>query len=254
MRRPSLVLLVLAVAATGCFRSFNPRQYSTSTALYAAGLARYEAGKWGDAIRAFERLTLDLPARDTLLARSHWYLAQSRLRNGERLLAAQAFLRLAETLPDDTLADDALFRAGRAYAELWRRPALDPQYGTFAETQYRLLLGLYPSSVYADSATAELKRLDEWFATKDYETGEHYRRRKAFDSAILYYQDVVKNHPETDKARQAMLRLVEVYRHPALRYTEDADEVCEALRAAYPQDAEVRATCAPPRDATAPGG
>lgn len=243
MRRNTLLVVLIAFAATGCFASFNVRDYSTSAELFAAGMAKYRKGKFGDAATAFERLTLDLPTRDTLLPLAHWYLGKSRLERDERLLAAQAFIRLTETLPDDSLADDALLESGRAYAGLWRRPSLDPQYGLLAQTQFRLLQGVYPNSPLADSATAALKRLDEWFASKDYETGSHYMRRKAYDSAILYFKDVVRNWPESDKARQAMLRMVEIYRLPALKYTEDAAEVCDALRAAFPTDREVMTTC-----------
>jgi outer membrane protein assembly factor BamD len=243
MRRNTLLVVLIAFVATGCFASFNVRDYSTSAELFAAGMAKYRKGKWNDAVTAFERLTLDLPTRDTLLPLAQWYLGKARLERDERLLAAQAFIRLTETLPDDTLADDALLASGRAYAGLWRRPSLDPQYGLLAQTQFRLLQGVYPNSPLVDTATSELKRLDEWFASKDYETGSHYMRRKAYDSAILYFKDVVRNWPESDKARQAMLRMVEIYRTPALDYKTDAAEVCDALRAAFPTDREVMATC-----------
>ncbi len=252
MRRSLLLLVSVVLPATGCFRSFNVRDYPSSTALFGAGMAKYRAGKWGDAATAFERLTLDLPTRDTLLPLAHWYLGQARLKRRERLLAAQAFIRLSETLPDDTLADDALFLSGRAYAGLWPRPSLDPQYGLLAQTQFRLLLGVYPDSRLTDSATAALKRLDERFASKDFETGRHYQRRKAYDSAILYFKDVVKNWPDSDKARQAMLRMVEIYRLPVMNYREDADEMCATLRAAFPTDREVMAACRlPSADSTA---
>lgn len=243
MRRNTLLVVLIAFVATGCFASFNVRDYSTSAELFTAGMTKYRKGKWTDAVTAFERLTLDLPTRDSLLPLAQWYLGQARLKRSEQLLAAQAFIRLTETLPDDTLADDALLASGRAYAGLWRRPSLDPQYGLLAQTQFRLLQGVYPNSPLVDTATSELKRLDEWFASKDYETGSHYMRRKAYDSAILYFKDVVRNWPESDKARQAMLRMVEIYRTPVLNYKTDAAEVCDALRAAFPTDREVMATC-----------
>jgi outer membrane protein assembly factor BamD len=126
---------------------------------------------------------------------------------------------------------------------MWRTPTLDPQYGILAQAQFRTLLGIFPDSPLADSANRELARLDEWFATKDFETGMHYFRRRAFDSAIIYFQDVVKNWPNTDKARQSMLQLVKIYRLPVMNYAEDADEVCVALRAGFPTDPEVLATC-----------
>lgn len=252
VRRAVWPLVVLLVTSVGCFRPFNVRDYPTSVALFQAGMAKFEAGKWGDAASAFERLTLDLPARDTLLPKAQWYLGLARLKRTERLLAAQAFIKLSETFPDDSLADDALLKSGQVYVELWKTPSLDPQYGLLAQTQFRLLVGVYPDSPLADSGTKALKDLDERFASKDYETGMHYYRRKAFDSAILYFKDVVKNWPESERAKQAMLRMVEIYRLPFMKYDDDAREVCQALLGAYPEDAGVLAACKiDPADSTA---
>lgn len=242
MRRPVLLVLALTLLGASC-RTFNVRDFSTSSALFAASMKKFRDRKYADAATGFERLTLDLPTRDTLLPLAHWYLGQARLRRDERLLAAQAFIRLSETVPDDTLADDALLMSGRSYGGLWKRPTLDPQYGLLAQTQYRLLMGVYPNSKLVDTAAAELRRLDEMFAAKDFEVGMHYKRRKAYDSAIIFFKDVVKNFPETDKARQAMLQMVAIYRLPAIDYKEDAAEVCDALRGAYPTHPEVVAAC-----------
>lgn len=249
------LLLALLLVVGACSTAINVRSYSTSISLYEAGLERYNREKWTDAIAAFEKLTFDLPTRDTLLPRAHWYLGQARRKNEERVLAAQSFMRLAELFPEDTLADDALYWSAVSYAEMWRRPSLDPQYGILAQAQYRTLLGIFPDSPLADSATRELGRLDEWFATKDFETGMHYFRRRAYDSAIIYFQDVVKNWPNTDKARQSMLQLVRIYRLPVMNYSEDADEVCATLRAGFPTDPEVLAVCKlPVPDGTPPAG
>lgn len=238
-----LLILALALTASACTQSLNVRRFSTSAALYEAGKQRFDEKKWDDAVLAFEKLTFDLPQRDTLLPLAHWYLGQARRNNGERVLAAQSFMRIGEQFPEDTLADDALFLSGVSYREMWRRPTLDPQYGILAQAQFRVFQGIFPDSPLADSATKELARLDEWFATKDFETGMHYVRRKAYDSAIIYLQDVVTNWPNTDKARQSMLQLVKIYRLPVMNYKEDADEVCAALRAGFPTDAEVLSVC-----------
>jgi outer membrane protein assembly factor BamD len=236
-----LVLLLVALAA--CRPAFKPRNFPTNEALYKASLERFQKKKWSDAVTGFEKLTLDLPARDTLLPAAHWYLAKAYTGRSEHLLAAQEFTKLAENFADDSLADDALYQSGRSYARLWRRPSLDPQYGQLAQVQYRLMVTLYPDSPLRKDADAELKRLDEWFATKDFDTGEGYYRRKAFDSAIIYYRDVVKNYPNTDRARQAMIRMVQAYRSPLMNYREDAREVCATLYALYPTDPGVVKAC-----------
>ena len=250
--RKSLVALVAVALLGGCFRPFTVRSFPSAQLLFVAGKAQYDEEKWGNAITAFERLTFDLPMRDTLLPLAHWYLGHARRNNEERLLAAQSFNRLAEQFPNDTLAEQAMFMAARSYREMWRRPSLDPQYAILAQAQFRLVMGVFPDSPYADSSLAGLAELEEWFASKDFETGMHYVRRRAYDSAILYFRDVVTNYPNTDKARQAMLQMVRVYRLPALDYQEDAKELCSALRAGFPTDAEVlKASQLPTADSTA---
>jgi outer membrane protein assembly factor BamD (BamD/ComL family) len=68
-----------------------------------------------------------------------------------------------------------------------------------------------------------------------------YLRRKAYDSAIIYFRDVTKSFPATDKARQSYLRLADAYK--AIRYRDDLADVCATLRQNYPTDREVRSTC-----------
>lgn len=237
------LLVLLLVATAACRPAFKIRNYTTNEALYKASLERFQKRKWTDAVAGFEKLTLDLPARDTLLPTAHWYLARAHTGLAEHLLAAQEYTKLAENFADDTLADDALFQSGRSYARLWRRPSLDPQYGQLAQVQYRLMVTLYPDSPLRKDADAELLRLDEWFATKDYDTGDGYYRRKAYDSAIIYFRDVVKNYPNTDRARQAMIKMVEAYRSPLMNYREDAREVCATLFTLYPTDPGVLKAC-----------
>ena len=74
-------------------------------------MAEYQKHHWDNAITGFEKLTTDLPPRDSLLTRSYWYLASAHERQGEHLLAAQSFSRLVESFPEDSLADDAALEA-----------------------------------------------------------------------------------------------------------------------------------------------
>src|SRR5687768_6994247 len=247
----NFVLCALALLMAACAKPFIPARISPSTALYEASLREYQREKWDNAILGFEKLTLDLPARDTLLSRSHWYLGMAHFRNKQYILAGQSLQRLTEAFPDDSLADDALFEAGRAYRRLWRKPVLDPQYGQLALTTFRTLLALYPNTPRATEVNAQIAELEQMFATKDYEVGMHYLRRRAYDSAIIYFQDVVATYPNTPRARDAYLRLAEAF--TAIRYREDAREVCTTLRAKYPGDADVLEACGPaPAAATTP--
>src|SRR5206468_10462727 len=89
------------VAAAACRPEFQLKKLTTNEALYAASLTEFQHHRWDNAVSGFEKLTTDLPARDTLLPRSYWYLASAHEHMSENLLAAQSFSRLVESFPDD---------------------------------------------------------------------------------------------------------------------------------------------------------
>jgi outer membrane protein assembly factor BamD len=240
--RPLLLALLLA-APLACKPAFDPKIYPNTDKLYQVAMAEFKARRYDNAAKAFEKLTLDLPARDPRLPLSFFYLAQSQEKLGENLLAAGTYNRLIDAFPQDSLVDDALYLSGRAYQEEWRHPELDATYGNNALTAYQSLLASFPDSPFADPAKKEISKLDEWLAEKDYNTGYLYLKRKAFDSAILYFKDVIRLHPNAPKTKDAYLRLLESYR--AIKYTEDARDLCDAMRKAYPNDRDVSTTCGP---------
>jgi outer membrane protein assembly factor BamD len=241
VRTLTYLALVASGATLACHHGLKLTDYPTPQALYPEALRQYQRGKWENAIAAFDKLTTDLGARDTLLPRSYWYLANAHWHQHEYLLAAQSYARLFESFPDDTLADDAVLEAGRAYRKLWRKPALDATYGETALTTLSTLPELYPTSEHVDEARREIAELEQWFATKNYETGMYYFRQKAWDSAIIYFRYILDRWPNAPRARDALLRLAQAYR--AIRYGEDLAEACGRLRQSYPTDREVREVC-----------
>ncbi len=247
-----VLLLSVATAVTACSRGFRPQDFATSEALFKASLQEFERRKWDNAQSGFERLTNDLSSRDPLLAPAFFYLALTHEQKHEYLLAAQAFERVTDGFPDDTLAPTAMLGSGRSYQSMWRRPSLDPEYGQKAVTVFRSLLSSYPDSREVEEATQRIAVLEEWFAEKDYETGIHYIRvRRAVDPAIIYFKDVVTTYPATRAARLSWLRLHELY--TKIRWKEDAAETCLAMWKAYPGDADVTAACgSQPVDTSAP--
>lgn len=239
-RIASTLGVLLALGA--CAPTFRLNRYPDDIALYRAALDQLQQRHWENAVTGFERLTLQLAARDSLLPLSHYYLGVAHQRRGEDLLAAQSYIRLVESFPSDTLSDDALFEAAHAYQRLWRKPELDPQYGFSAIQAYETLLTSYPDSPRRPEAEREMARLNDMLAKKDFETAEYYFRRRAYDSAIIYYQDVIAQHPQTPTGRRASFRLLETYRR--LNYKEEAAEVCRTMRERYAGDAEVERACA----------
>ncbi len=76
-------LLVLLIALTACGGGFRVDRFGGDTGpLFAAGVRELNLRHFGNAILAFEKLATDLPARDTLLPLTQFYLGKAQ--NGEQ--------------------------------------------------------------------------------------------------------------------------------------------------------------------------
>ncbi len=245
--RAIATVLVALVAAAACSKKFDPSLYPTSQALYDSSLAAYRAGNCGFAREGFTRLTFEMEARDPRQPEARYYVGECMLRNGERLEAARQFRRLADEYPRHELAPDAILRAGDSYAELWDDPDLDPTYGDAALATYRELMARYPASPAADRAQLRIRELEEKFAEKEYRGGVFYLRLGAYDSAIIYFKDVVANYPRTSYASKSVLKLIEAY--GKIGYAEEKQEMCQYLWQYYPE-AEGAAQACPEQFAT----
>lgn len=246
---PITVLALALLLLPACASGFRPAQYPTMEALFEASFSELQRRRWDNAVSGFERLTFMLPARHSLLAPSHFHLGEAYAGRRDHLLAAQSYLRVPELFPTDTLADEAIFRAAQSYARLWRRPDLDAQYGEIAVGTYNALLEQYPQTPHRAAAEREIGRLRQQLATKLYDTGIFYMRRRGYDPAIIYFNAVIEEYPDTPRAREALLRLVESYRR--IGYQEEVRETCAVLHRQHPGDAETRTLCGPPPAAAA---
>jgi len=198
----------------------------------------------GDFRRAqvlLQRLTFEFGPGQPELAQINYYLAECSFQLGEHAQAATDFRKVADEFPTTEYAPLALLRAGDANLRLWRRPELDPTAGETALAIYQELAGRYPDSDAAGRARLHVLRLQNQFAEKTYKNGMFYLRRKAYDSAIIYFKDVIANYPNAVRAPDALLRLVDSYR--AIGYKEELQETCAHLHRFYPKATGLDRSC-----------
>jgi outer membrane protein assembly factor BamD len=209
--------------------------------LWDEAMEAYRRAEFATTADNLERLVLEFPPGDPRITKAHFYLGESYLGMKDQLQAVREFRRVSDERPNDPLAPVALLRAADAYAELWRRPELDPSYGQTALATYQELLNRYPETEAADRTRARMLELQEWFAVKELKTAEFYIRLKAYDSAILYLKAMVADYPRTEVAPEALAKLVEAYRK--LGYEDDVEETCGYMRRFHRDDAETATAC-----------
>lgn len=213
----------------------------------AKGMQLFRHGQYRKAQVVFQRLTFEFSVTPEELAQARYYVAECSYQLGDYVQAASDFRKVADEFSTTEYAPTALLRAGDSNLKLWHRPELDPSYGETALAIYQELAGRYPESDAAGRARLHVRKLEAQFAEKAYKTGTFYMRRKAFDSAIIYFKDVIANYPSADRAPDALLRLVDAYK--AIGYTQELQETCEHLRRFYPKATGLNASC--PAEASA---
>ena len=205
--------------------------------------ALFRRGDFGHALISFRRVQFEVSPTQPEMAEARYFLAECSFQLGDRTTAALEFRKVADEFPNSEYAPLALLRAGDANLRQWRRPELDPEPGLTALATYQELQGRYPGTDAAARALLHVKQLNEWFADKDYKNGMFYFRRRAYDSAIIYFKDIIATFASTRRVADALLRLVDSYR--AIGYAEELKEACANLRQYYPGTAGLAGHCTP---------
>lgn len=232
------VAWLLLVGAAACGPKATPLTELTPEDLWTRGVAAYNEEEWEDALRYFNRFVLT-GGTDPRVHQARYYVGQAHFSRGDYLTAAAEFSRLSGDLGRADLSDDARFMACRSYEELAPGPQLDQEYTRAAMDHCRALLDYFPDSEYSERAAAIIERMRSRLAEKAFQTGDWYQGRRAFDSAIIYFEDVADNYAETDWAPRALSRLIQIY--GILEWEDERAEVRERLLREYPDAAEARA-------------
>lgn len=245
MRR---ALLFGALVALGACSTAPPKTGVTPDAQLAQARALFHRGKFDEALTMYRRLVFEVAPGDPLLPEVRYYAAECQFQEGLLVEAAHAFRDVADQNPESPYAPLGLLRAGDANLRTWRDPELDPTPGQTALAIYQELIGRYPGTDAAARAAIRVHQLNDQFATKSYENGMFYFRRRAYDSGIIYFKDVIASYPDSRLVPDALLRLADTY--AIIGYGDELKEVCGTIRRFHPAQAASARSC-PPDSTTA---
>lgn len=228
----------MVVLLVGCGARQVPFNNMTADQLFARGQTELNDGDWADAIAAFDQFIIQY-ATHPRVQEARYRLGEAYFGRKEFITAANEFNRLATDYPAGPYADDARFKVCESYYRLSPKTQLDQQYTRSAFDHCQSLVAYFPSSEFAPRAQEMMSELRVKLAQNEYEVGEHYRKRNAFDSAIIYYEITLRDYADTAVAPQALARLIEVYQ--ALGYKDEEEASRQRLLKDYPNSPEARA-------------
>lgn len=240
LRKIPILLIAGALsgaAISGCAGTSEFEGMTISEA-FEAGMRRFEQEDWDAAIEAYEGVIFAAPSSEQApLAR--WHLAESYYQKEEYVTAASQFTRFIERYPTHELAPEAALGVCRSIVELSPIVQRDQTDTRRAHTSCSAAASDYPDTEAGQRAAELADRMWAKLAEKLFLSGEFYFDRDLYDSAILYYEDVVENYPNTEAAPKALRRMYEAYQE--IGYAEEAEETRARLLEEYPDSDAARA-------------
>jgi outer membrane assembly lipoprotein YfiO len=120
------------------------------------------------------------------------------------------FKDLIDRYPNSSVIDKARFQLAECSKLLAVKPAYDQTPTNLARKEFEDFLKKHPDSGMAPDAKKVVDKLKLSEAENAYETGKFYEDRRAPESAVIYYKDIVQNYPDTAWANKAQERLNEL--------------------------------------------
>ncbi|HTS18366.1 MAG TPA: outer membrane protein assembly factor BamD [Verrucomicrobiae bacterium] len=126
------------------------------------------------------------------------------------LSAVHAYEKLMERYPKDPMAETAQFQIGWAYKKEAARAEYDQNSANQAIAAFSDFLFRYPQSEKVPQAEKYRSELKVEQARGLFHIGEFYEKNHYYKSALIYYNDVIEQNPESDWATQAKVKVAEL--------------------------------------------
>jgi outer membrane protein assembly factor BamD len=126
------------------------------------------------------------------------------------LAAVHAFEKLMERYPKLPLAEAAQFQIGLEYKKEAQRAEYDQNAANQAIAAFTDFMFRYPNSDKAPVAEQYRTALKVEQAKGMFRIGEFYEKNHYYKSAIIYYNDVIENNPDSGWATQAKQKVAKL--------------------------------------------
>lgn len=192
---------------------------------------------YGDAAETLDRLLLVYPNFEEG-GEANFLLASAYYLDEQYITAASEYTRFLDRYPGHPRAPEAALGICRSYSALSPISQRDQTFTDQALAVCRNVVADYPTLPVAEEAARLANDMRGKLARKIYENGDFYLRRGLNDSAIIYFEDVVNNFPETEFAPQALLGIIQAYQ--SIGYEDEVQQARDRLLTDYPDSEAAR--------------
>ena len=235
--RPWKLLVLPVLAGLAACASASKYEGLDAMGVYAMGQHEMAEEDYGDAAETLDRLLLVYPTFEQA-AEASFLLASAYYLDEKYITAASQYTMFLDRYPTHPRAGEAALGVCRSYAAMSPISQRDQTFTDQALVVCRNVVGDYQGTSVAEEAATIANDMRAKLARKIYENGSYYLRRDLWDSAIIYFEDVVASYPETPYAPQALLGIIRAYE--AIGYEDEVERARNRLLNQYPESEEAR--------------
>lgn len=143
-------------------------------------------------------------------------IGTTREKQKDYYLAVKAYEKAADTYHDDPkIAAEAMYRAAQAYVKQAKTAEYDQGAAVSAISTFTDFITLYPRDARVEEAQKIILELRTEQARGAFRIAQFYEKKRRWDGARVYYNEVVSKDPNSELAATARRRLEALRKAPA---------------------------------------
>ncbi|OPX17420.1 hypothetical protein BXT86_06605 [candidate division WOR-3 bacterium 4484_100] len=177
---------------------------------FERALSYFENKRYDQAISSFERIILYHPSSEYVDDAQFW-LGCSYFEKKDYEQAIVEFDYLINNFPNTSFLEQALLFRAKAY--FLKAPNYDKDISEVkrAIEQFDEFIRQFPNSKYIEEVRGLILKARTRLARKEFENGRLYIKLGKPKSALLYFNYVIKNYPETEVSNEAKFEAAKLY-------------------------------------------
>ncbi len=180
----------------------------TADDYFNAGVKALENENWLDATKYFEVIKFQYPASQ-YADDAQYYLAEVNFRRSEYLLAAYNYSTLRRVYPNSDFRKESLFKTALCYFKMSPSYDRDQEYTRKAIQTFSEFQLVYPDDSLYNAASKNIAELRNKLARKNYSIAALYRTLDNIESALVYYNIVIEEFPDSEYFEPAYFGKIE---------------------------------------------
>ncbi len=236
------LLMIGLVGLSSCSKYQKLLKSSDNELKYKKAIEYYDSGDYYRALQLFDQLLPFFRGTDKAEELNYYY-PNCYFEQRDYIMAAYYFKRYAKNYPNSKRAEECVYMS--AYCKYLKSPnySLDQTNTYEAIDELQLFINMYPDSYRVENCNNIIDKLREKLEKKAYHAAHLYYKMERYKSAILSFENVLKDFPDTKYKEDILFHIIKSYyeyaRNSVTEVQEErysaAIESYENLRFSFPE-------------------